>query len=466
MRLISGCLCLSMISGCGSKQPTDPASADQSGAVPLSIGSHATHSERGQLTDSAPSIFEPAIQQFVDKARQAVVNGLPRVAIEALSQAISVNPGDARLLRMRADVYVLSRELANARADFSTAIRTDPDNAELYNVRGYFLMMNAIRKEALADFNKAIELKPFYAAAWNNRGLIYLATGSHSMAEQQFRKAVENDENYADGWNNLGFSRFKQGRLDEALVNIQQAIRLNAKYVAAWNNCGLIHMQKEDYEAAEEAFSRAVEFAPMDPRWYNHRRAALLKLERFDEAAQDNRKVLWLAQLSRLTRHARSDLRDPERWIARGDWLAEGDEHGAAIQDYSRALNLQPGSMAALNARARAWAETGDLQQAISDCDESLVIQPSQEAYSIRGDAWLAMNNLDQAIQDYESAQRFDEQIAEAYRLRAASRLKAGDETRAKEDQEAAQRISDAMEGRLSENRPAIPEPVPFPDAK
>ena len=70
------------------------------------------------------------------------------VAVEALSQAISLSSEDASLFRMRADVYNLQGENANARVDFSTAIRLAPNNADGYNHRGYFLMSLGMPKEA------------------------------------------------------------------------------------------------------------------------------------------------------------------------------------------------------------------------------------------------------------------------------------------------------------------------------
>jgi hypothetical protein len=39
--------------------------------------------------------------------------------------------------------------------------------------------------------------------------------------------------------------------------------------------------------------------------------------------------------------------------------------------------------------RAVAWVKTGDYQKAMLDCDESIVANPSLEAYSLRGDLWL-----------------------------------------------------------------------------
>jgi len=461
MRFSCLALCLLILSGCGSNSTADQ-NAESEGAqgIPLAIrnpeavqdqSAEAIHSEEEQQ----------AIQLLVSRAHEAISNGQAPQAIEALSQAIGIDPTASRLLRLRADVYAMSGELANARADFGMAVQADPQNAELRNMRGYFLMTNGLTDEAMEDFSKAIKLDPGRAAAWNNRGLIYLQRRNFESALREFESAVKSEGNYADGWNNLGFAKMKLGRLPEALSDIEQSLEINPEYVTAWNNRGLINMRMEDFEAAQQAFSKAIELAPLDARWYTHRIAALQKLERFEEAAKVQRRIEWVQRLTESTRHLNRDMGDAVRWIARGVILAEGEMYDEAIRNFSRALQMEPANVDALNARARVYSATDQLQLALDDCDQSIVIDSTQEALSIRGDVWLAMGNLDNAIADFEGAVRFDSSVATAYRDRAARHQQAGNQSLADEDLEAAKRIEDALSGRLVDESVA---PESFPD--
>jgi tetratricopeptide (TPR) repeat protein len=149
------------------------------------------------------------------------------------------------------------------------------------------------------------------------------------------------------------------------------------------------------------------------------------------------------------TQHLNRNVNDAVRWLARGDLLVEGEMYDEAIQNFGRALQLEPSNVDVLNARAQVYVETGQLQLALDDCDESIVIESSQQALSIRGDVWLAIGNLDNAISDFEGALRFDSSVATAYRDRAARHKDAGNQSRADEDLEAAKRIEDAFSGRL-----------------
>ena len=457
-------LCWLAVAGCGSETPQQTGgSSELPAGVKLALGNPAGRGAADAAHSSLSQEQQQAVEQLIANARLSVEGGEVPQAIEALSQAIAINPSDTRLFRMRADVYAIAGELANAQADFSSAILTDPENAELHNIRGYFLMTHGVNTDAIADFTTAIELDPSLTAAWNNRGLVYLHQGEYEKSVKQFHAAVDCDSEYVDGWNNLGFAYMKLGSLDKALPKIDRALTLNPDYIAGWNNRGLILLEAKDYEAACTAFSKAIELADLDPRWYSHRQFALQKLGRFDDAAADQQTIVWIGRVTELTQNLNRDKQDTARWIARGDCLADGERFDAAISDYTNALKLEPDNVDALNARAGVYAATGELKKAMDDCEVSIMKEPTFEALSIRGDAWLAMDNLDQAIQDFEAAQRLDESVADAYRRRAKYHSSRGNKDAAEEDLRAAQRVEDALAGRLAyENT----EPIPFPDTE
>jgi tetratricopeptide (TPR) repeat protein len=460
---------LFLTAGCGSES-TAP---DTASSLSLSIGNPSGSAGRGSPAGSAETAATgsagstamevPAVRQLLQKANAAVVVGQNNVAIEALSQAIGLTPSDPALFRMRADVYVLQREMANARADFSTAVRLDPNSATLLNVRGYFLMTQGLTSEARADFEQAVKLDPAHAPAWNNHGLLFLAAQDYPAALQDFTRAIEADRKFADAWNNRGFARMKLQQNQDALSDIQQALRLKEDYATAWNNRGLVHLQMEDYAAAEQAFSRLIELSPMDARWFNHRRTALLKQEKFAEAQKDARQIDWLNGLNELSQNAAAHASDPRSWINRAEYLMEGQQFGAAIQDFSRALLVNPGNTDALTGRAFALLQTGDLTRAMQDCDEAIVVNATPRAHSVRADIWLGLKNYDQAIADYETAARFDDKVAEAYELRAASYQAANETEKAEADQKKAQQIRDALSGNTPQDASASQPPIPFP---
>ena len=456
-------ICLSLVTvafGCGRSSDTTPVAA-----VPLTINgpSRLDTSTSIPTPDPAEGMTNVVVEQLYQKAQQAARAGQSRVAVEAISQAIGLETGDSRLFRLRADVYSLMGEYANARADYALAIQTEPRSAELRNIRGYFLMSRGLTTEALADFDQALQLNPEFAAAWNNRGLVHLANQDYESAETDFDKAATIDGAYADALNNRGFARFKMGQLSEALSDLKLTVELKPNYTTAWNNCGLVYMQQKEYSLAVKAFSQAISLAPTDMRWLGHRREALKKLGRYAEAGTDAEKIQWLNTLNQITQKALNQPNVSSAWIARAAHLVNGSEFNAAVEDYSRALTLNPADHEALCGRALVWLKLGEVGKAITDCDESLIAKPTASAFSIRGDAWFAMANYDQAIEDFEAAHRFDETVADAYRKRAETRRGEGDNGMADADLKKAKSITAALNGEATLDNTRSTQ-VPFPN--
>ncbi|MEO2019908.1 MAG: tetratricopeptide repeat protein [Fuerstiella sp.] len=461
MRNYVGLCLVAFTVGCGRSGDT----AAPVAGVPLAINGPSTVDTAKPISTPVPaeSITNAAVEQLFQKAQQAARAGQTAAAVEALSQAIGTAPSDSRLFRLRADVYSLIGEYANARADYALAVRTEPQNAELRNIRGYFLMSRGLTKDALADFDQALKLNPEFAAAWNNRGLVHLANQDYKSAVADFDKAATIDGEYADALNNRGFARFKMGQLSEALSDLKLTVELKPNYTTAWNNCGLVYMQQKKYALAVDAFSQAIRLAPTDMRWLGHRREALKRQGRYTEAAADVEKIQWLNTLNQMTQQALNRPTVSSTWIARAAHLVEGSEFNAAVEDYSRALKLKPADHEALCGRALAWLSLGQVGKAIADCDESLVAERTASAFSIRGDAWFARANYDQAIEDFEAAQRFDETVAEAYRKRATVRRADGHDELADADMKKASRITSALNGETQPRKTGRPQ-VPFPN--
>ena len=55
--------------------------------------------------------------------------------------------------------------------------------------------------------------------------------------------------------------------------------------------------------------------------------------------------------------------------------------------------------------RAKAWADKGEYDKAITECDKALASNPkSAEAYNIRGEAWMNKSEYDKAVADWKHA--------------------------------------------------------------
>lgn len=216
-------------------------------------------------------------------------------------------------------------------------------------------------------------------------------------------------------------------------------------------------MQQENYAEAVQAFGRAVELEPLDLRWIGHRRAALLKMERYSEAQADAGRIEWLTQLQQMTQEVRRSPSSPDGWLRRGRLLMDGGEFAAAVEDLTRVLLLSPKQPAALTARARCWVEVKDSEKAMQDCDEAVAAGAGAEAFSLRGDLWAAKKDYDRALADYGAAQRFDAEVADIFEARAEQQRATGKTAEADADMEQASRIRQALLGQADNGQSTVP---------
>ena len=161
----------------------------------------------------AVALLLPSVAASADPAKEAYTKGLALLekqaddaAIAAFSEAIRLDPRNARAYDGRGAAHGFRGEIDKAIADFTQAVRLDPKDVMAYFSRGYAygkratttkrlptsptpstsirrmsrrtatgVMPTAARANtrATADCNRAIQLNPKFATAYCTRGLVY-----------------------------------------------------------------------------------------------------------------------------------------------------------------------------------------------------------------------------------------------------------------------------------------------------
>ncbi|GHV79053.1 hypothetical protein AGMMS49944_08440 [Spirochaetia bacterium] len=90
-------------------------------------------------------------------------------------------------------------------------------------------------------------------------------------------------------------------------------------------------------------------------------------------------------------------------------------EYEKAIEDYTRAINIDPNLAYAYCNRGNAYGENGDYEKAIADYTRAINIDPEYTlAYINRGEVYTHQGEYDSAIDDYIQALRLDPNDANA----------------------------------------------------
>ncbi|WP_164929174.1 tetratricopeptide repeat protein [Gloeobacter violaceus] len=134
------------------------------------------------------------------------------------------------------------------------------------------------------------------------------------------------------------------------------------------------------------------------------------------------------------------------RLLSRGDVKLQRQDFAGAIEEYSRAIRLDPGHALAYSNRARARLKLGDLQGVIADCTEALRLDPDLAvAYGNRGNARAALGDRTGAAADYSEVIRRDPNNALALHNRALARAALGDTAGALGDLKKAAQLAKAQ---------------------
>jgi tetratricopeptide (TPR) repeat protein len=128
-------------------------------------------------------------------------------------------------------------------------------------------------------------------------------------------------------------------------------------------------------------------------------------------------------------------LSEAEQHFEAGNELQEQGQPREAIEEYNKAIELDPEMADAYNNRGRAYIVRGMYESAIEDLDEAIRLDPEMAiAYNNRGLAYVGLGEYERAIEDYDEAIRLDPDYASAYNNRGAAYFRLGEFERAIED--------------------------------
>ncbi len=127
----------------------------------------------------------------------------------------------------------------------------------------------------------------------------------------------------------------------------------------------------------------------------------------------------------------------------RGNSYGDLGQHERAIEDYDKAIEINPEYAAAYSNRGNSYGDLGQHERAIEDYDKAIEINPEYaDAYSNRGNRYGDLGQHERAIEDYDKAIEINPEYAAAYSNRGNSYGDLGQHERAIEDYDKAIEIN------------------------
>ncbi len=271
-------------------------------------------------------------------------------------------------------------------------------HAMAYHNRSLLFLAARDYERALADASMAIELNQAYDDAYHNRGNIFAASGDYSRAIADYSIAIRLKPDDPVRFNSLGLAYAGIKDFDAAIAAYGRAIALRPGYGEVYNNRGLAYTEKRELTAALADLERAAVLKPEDAGVHVNRGLAYAAAGNPELAEKEYAAALDLKPPAELAGTAHSN---------RGILRFNQRRFDLALEDFTAAVALNPGSIAAYNNRGAVYRAAGQYALALNDFSKVLELDRNfLKAYLDRGGIYLQTGRRDQAKEDFLSACR------------------------------------------------------------
>ncbi len=100
------------------------------------------------------------------------------------------------------------------------------------------------------------------ARTFMRAGMRDMTEEHYEQALQAFNKVVQAAPHFAEGWNARATLLYLMGDYPASVADIRRTLRLEPRHFGAWSGLGLIYIGLERYQAALEAFDKALKLNP------------------------------------------------------------------------------------------------------------------------------------------------------------------------------------------------------------
>ena len=271
-----------------------------------------------------------------------------------------------------------------------------PDSALLYLSRGDAYAGIEDYQNAIADYEKALSMdrgdlvkKP---PVYFNMGTAYLNWGKDSEAIKYFDMVIILDRRDSRALVRRGFAYHNIGKFDLAKADFDAGLALDPNNALAYRYRANIYGLSNDYEKVVADLNKCLELDPKrwsyDPATFQNRGEAYHQLGRPKEALEDFGKALNL---------------NPQYVLAlvnRGNTYFELRKYDLALKDYDRAVEYEPKNDSPLFWRGALYYSTAKLAPALEDLMKVVELNPQHVvAYLLITGIYSQQNNMEAACQ-------------------------------------------------------------------
>lgn len=282
--------------------------------------------------------------------------------------------------------------LAEAAAQYQALLAKNPRHAGAIHGLGTIASHQKQHERAIKLIGFAISIDPNNYTYHHNQGSAYQAIDQLEHAISSYTRALELNSNSPLTWYNRGVAHLESGEPMQAASDFEKAIRLAPAHSQAFFNLGNCYRALKNPARALEAYERSMRLDPADLPARVNRAATLRDLGAFEQAFEAYSEVVQQSP-------------DADSFCNRGTCLQRMGRQTEAIEDFNRAIDLNPNLAEAFCNLGIAYRSVGDLPAALVAYERAIEITPSMvEAYCNKGVALKEAGRLEESIRTLKQA--------------------------------------------------------------
>jgi len=184
-----------------------------------------------QFTGAVPVMADHiGASTFIQKGWSLISLGDYPAAVQALTKALTLSPGDTQAESLLGWAEMLNEDYDDALQTFQKVLNQEPANSLARINVGYICLKKRIFGEAIEHLSKAIRLdndKKATLYAHYYLGLVYLEREMYEDAQTFFRKTLQLGPNLIEAYFELGRALWFSGEQDEAKRTWEEGFKVN-----------------------------------------------------------------------------------------------------------------------------------------------------------------------------------------------------------------------------------------------
>jgi len=350
-------------------------------------------------------------------------------AVAYLKEYVRSNPEDAEGEMILGEALKDSERLGPGQQALQQAVRLNPGNYKAHYELGVVLARSGRDDEAIEELQTAVKLKPDGTEARYQLGLILERKKDAPAAKEQFDafthlKQDNIRRSLATPWNNRGNELLRQGNAKGAVEAYQKALELEPNDPKLHFSLAIALSRLRDDVGQERELNKAIELDPAFSEAHNQRGSFLMLQGNLAEAEREFRSAIAnnpqyaeaLNNLGTLLGHqgkndeaavlfreaATDDPQYIQAYVNLGLTLAAERKYPEAEQQFQRALSLEPNDANALTGLGMLLGKTGRNLESVRTFKKLVDLYPkSSDARINLGIALGDANDLQGALREF-----------------------------------------------------------------